>query len=708
MALTATAQSALREPAWDEVIVPTLRKRLQDESSVLARRISAASIGSADEQYPDLYQPGAFVPRQESASPTLSSQHQKPSAIPRPSLQQSRTAADQCEGTSRPSQPTRARTYSQPFLFDSSSPASAPPTPSEPPRSASPLTNGKVTRIPVSRGGAGSTSSYVHGPANGGTSRGEGSNVASKHSGELHSSLREPPELSSGNEGQRSYTSRSTVRMPRHKASELFNEPAPFDTNSWISSSNDPENDPAASLRLSTDSEERPFEHWYRGDVSRNGGVGELRIGRREEMLDIANYGHAFRKASHVGLSNYSRSRSTSRGRDTVGLRMGSRQRAESVGATVRQSIYIDDDENARTAGMVLDEQPLTDLESDEYEEQEQDVYEQDVVPHPNGTISSPSLTLTGPANDHIDASKQRQRQHSVSRIPTPTFQRQISVPPPTPTPTKPVRGASEPGTSSATSTPRSQRLPRSQSQPQNQGQRTSPSAKSRTKSPATPVSASSARRIRPKGTKPPSSMAKKISRKDENRRSIGQYPTPDGDDVVDAIPSWTQPVPPSGNWDDVILPVVARKKGLEGHYATADGSPRQKHEANNVIEPAPGTFGYDYSKYRRPRENGGAEEIQMDEFGQKLDVAREEPPTAQQPAPQPQHLYRNANESEHDLAHSRPSPPPSPPPFSRYKNSDMTTENGMHQPMEPPMGDHDKQGGQDDEGAGCCKCVIM
>jgi hypothetical protein len=44
--------------------------------------------------------------------------------------------------------------------------------------------------------------------------------------------------------------------------------------------------------RPSVDSKERPFEHWYRGEVSRNGGVGELRVGRRMEMLEIASYGH--------------------------------------------------------------------------------------------------------------------------------------------------------------------------------------------------------------------------------------------------------------------------------------------------------------------------------------------------------------------------------------------------------------------------------
>jgi hypothetical protein len=41
------------------------------------------------------------------------------------------------------------------------------------------------------------------------------------------------------------------------------------------------------------DSKERPFEHWYRGEVSGNDGIGELRVGRRMEMLEIASYGHA-------------------------------------------------------------------------------------------------------------------------------------------------------------------------------------------------------------------------------------------------------------------------------------------------------------------------------------------------------------------------------------------------------------------------------
>lgn len=43
---------------------------------------------------------------------------------------------------------------------------------------------------------------------------------------------------------------------------------------------------------------------------------------------------------------------------------------------------------------------------------------------------------------------------------------------------------------------------------------------------------------------------------KEDNRQSIAQYPTLDGEaddlDMSDAIPYWTQPKIVGGNWDDV------------------------------------------------------------------------------------------------------------------------------------------------------------
>jgi len=35
-----------------------------------------------------------------------------------------------------------------------------------------------------------------------------------------------------------------------------------------------------------------------------------------------------------------------------------------------------------------------------------------------------------------------------------------------------------------------------------------------------------------------------------------------------------------------VVLPVVARKKGLDGHYVQADGSPQPKPRAEQIPEP--------------------------------------------------------------------------------------------------------------------------
>ncbi|OCH90453.1 hypothetical protein OBBRIDRAFT_887717 [Obba rivulosa] len=657
MALTATAQSALpREPAWDEVIVPALRRRLKDESNVLAKRISAASIGSMEEQLA-----------------TSTSRHGavalKPSAIPRPSLSQTRPSVESSV------RPQRSRTYSQPFIdFD---PDASPP--SDHLRSVSPAMNGKNTRIPISRARTGSTSS---------------------HARALTGDSYDPQDLYSAHEGGHSHTSRSTFRVPRVQTAELFREQAP------IMNGDHDYSDPR---RFSSDSEERPFEHWYRGDVSRNGGVGELRVGRREEMLDIANYGHTFRNAaSRTNFSSYTRSRSNSRGRDLADPR--GRQRAESVGATPRQSLYLDEDEHVQDS-MVLDERPLTDAESDDYGEADYDGYsERDVMPHPNGNVSSPSLNMSG-TTINVDTARHRQGQTSISRIPTPSSSRHILSPPRTPTPTsKPMRNGSEPGSSH--STPRSgQRVPRSQSQPLPQSQQ---NAKRRAKSPATASPASAAKKTKTP-TKPPSAMQRKTPRKEESRRSIGQYPTPDGDDVVDAIPSWTQPVPSSGNWDDVVLPVVARKKGLDGHYATADGSPKQKPQ-NEQYEPAPGTFGYDHSKYRPPRAGTRTEEIPMDEFGERRagdPQGREEAPTSsteQAPSPtsptSPQRMHTDVDRARH-----RPSPPPSPAPFAHYAMSTSSYDNTspqMAQRPAAPQAAPEQHEPEDDSGGGCCKCVIM
>lgn len=505
--------------------------------------MSVASIGSQDDRYAlDSYQSNSAYVSREKAVVSPVSQTPKPSGIPRPSYSHSKTdSSDTYHRSSQSGSFQRARTFSQPQPFDSppstsNTPLPQPVRPATNSRANSPMNPTKTSRIPSSRGRAGSTSSYQP-SINGSMSRSDSKTTLPRINGHVA----EPSDLWPVDERQpqSSTNSRSTLRTPRSQYSEIVNENAPFSQNSMNSvSSRSAYDRDFVSPRQSTDSEEAPFEHWYRGDVSRNGGVGELRVARKQEMLDIANYGHTLRQASsRTAITPSSRSRSNSRGRDNGYLH--ARPRAGSVGA--RESIYIDDDEHARTSAMVFDEQPLTDLDSDGEVSGEMVENEEDqLTPRMNGTSSpSPPLRSNTPTSNR-DLSGFR------SRIPTPTPK--IITEARAVTPTQAMnRAASEPpaASTSALSTPRkaSGSIPASQSQP-NASQ--SNSAKRRGKSPASTTASS-------KKMKMSKSPARSPPKKNEEyRRSVAQYPNPEGDDIVDAIPSWTQPIPPSGNWDDV------------------------------------------------------------------------------------------------------------------------------------------------------------
>ncbi|KAI0073481.1 hypothetical protein K474DRAFT_1710663 [Panus rudis PR-1116 ss-1] len=732
MALTATAQSALPpEPTWDEVIVPTLRKRLEDESHALAKRMSAASMTSQEESYT------LYGLREHTSSP--SSQISKPSSIPRPSLQHSRTDTSGGSGKtingqyelSGSASVKRPRTFSQPQPFDPSSSTSSPPLPSQsysqsysqrPPsaRSNSPMTNVKATRIPISRGRTNSTSSNQPSIHNANMARSESRNgLTSKLNG--HASA----ELWPVDEGQyppSSMNSKSTFRTPRSQMSELVNESAPFNSSS-LSSRGGYDFDVTPS-RLSSDSEERPFEHWYRGDISRNGGVGELRVARKQEMLDIANYGHTLRQASSkisLGVPS-SRSRSNSRGEYTdvrIHTALRTRPRAGSLGGA-RESIYLDDD-HARAAAMVSDEQPLTDLDSDG--EDPDDTYDEDITdmydyssPPDNSDVPPP----VPPTQRSDTPTSSRDLSNFKSRIPTPT-PRIVTDPPRTPTPTQPSRNSSEPPPSTMPSTPRTRGMSQSRSQPNNTSSQAngtvsaSAAAKKRGKSPASsPPSGTTAKKTKTTSRSPARSPAKSPPKKttpkrDEVRRSVSQYPDPDGDNVVDAIPTWTQPVPPSGNWDDVVLPVVARKKGLENHYATADGTPKPKPQEEPVYEPAPGTFGFDYTKQRPPRTNLNPADMPMDEFGQRKESeSKDESRSARQPV-QPSPSPRPSQPPF--TSEERPS---SPAPFSHYAISETRPdapriETGPNTAKLQDQYKREQMGIEEEESSGgCCKCIIM
>ncbi|KAF9063288.1 hypothetical protein BDP27DRAFT_1335264 [Rhodocollybia butyracea] len=477
---------------------------------------------------------------------------------------------------------------------------------------------------------------------------------------------------------------------PSH--SRLVNEPAPFPPPGSSASSVDGVPEP----RQSTDSEERPFEHWYRGEVSRNGGVGEYRVAKRQEMLEIANYGHS-RKPNPITDTI-----------DTARRRRG-RPRADSLGE--RTSFYLDENQ-AQDAERVLDEDPLTDVdgEHEEYYDPMEEYYRPGSTEPDNET----SHRTTTPTPTNV------QRPSRIPRSTTPTqMQRGQSEPPYFPA----SIGESTSTSSSAPATPRI--LPsgsKPQSQSQNRARGASPaggssstSSKGKPKSSASPSPSSNSRMAASKATQAKLAQNKRQKeREEEHRRSIAAYPDP-GDDLMNAIPTWTQPIPKAGNWDDVVLPVVARKKGLNGHYEQADGRIQTKKD-EIPIAPAPGTFGFDHSKYRPPRNLDGAESIPMDEFGTRNSRERngevdEDEPYDQNPRTETAHdQIRSQTKTVHP---GYPQPPSSPLPFAEYPPMPSNGRVEEPPPMSQMKADMDVErgrSGEDEEHGkgGCCGCVIM
>lgn len=632
--MTATVEMS-PGPSWDEKIVPTLRKRLETESKLLAKRMSAASITSDDNT------PHSSPYNNTGQTTTLQTyyHHQpRPSAIPRPSTQ-SRPS----DASSRPPQPpfTRTRTLSQPFPFDSDAAgrSATPPSPTSPPPSSG------VSRIPV-KARTGSTSTSTH----------------------------SAPRID-GRISKDTYYAVDAIG-PRNKVPALVNEQPPFP----------PETD-GESVRFSSESEERPFEHWYRGDVSRNGGVGEFRVARRKEMLEIASYGHSTKKQ----LS--SRSASKFGVHDEL---VSPRRRGGSIVIGTRSSFYMEEPHSKDD--LVLDEVPpsvmaYSDPEQEDDHESEMDYY-----------FSSHTTASPPPTSFESDP----QPITIVSRIPTPSQKRpsrddaqttrSIATP-------EPVRGSSESPSTSSSAPPRTptQRA-RSQTPTKPAGNQT-PKQKSKSPGPDKSSRSNSATKKVKTPKTPPS--AHKIKKGEESRRSVGVYPVADLENAEHAIPTWTQPVEDS-NWDEVVLPAVARKKGLEGRYQTTDGSPKPRKPEPRRPEPAPGTFGYDYTKYRPPREgetmlNG----IELDDFGAKKLTVDTDPATEEKAKEAPPSTAATMIEDDrpisttkqNDYSH-RPSPPPSPAPFSHYS---------PHSPLETkPVRSQIPHPVEEDHGGGCCKCVIM
>jgi hypothetical protein len=603
------ALTRLPGPSWDEEVVPALRKRmifnsvcflnlmwtlsgLESESRTLARRLSGISLTIGDEIPPNpSYQPEMYT--------TLLSEKQNvASSIPfqQIGVQKLHTPQHHYSDRKLPKSPIphvngsesssklkfeRTRTYSSPYSSDGQALRSTrhktnASKSTDPPRSSiSRPSDAKPTRIPkVARG---SSFSNGHSPYMNGHS----------HSPSLVTPPSQPqsPEITHQSSPEQrapprgvlaTPSTRPVVELHTRQALPLLNESPPFTSISTMSSFSQHDHEPQQSEdppRRSIDSEERPYEHWYRGEVSRNGGVGELRVGRRQEMLDIANYGHAIRKKKKAATNPT----------PLVDEPRWRRKRADSIGGMTdkereeRDSLYLDD-EHAHEVGRVLDESPLTDLDGEGSDvNSESEYYDGPYAYIPEAEDhSTPKAELWTPIPEtsegrsvtpvHVPpsmiprpSSRQQQQQSAPpTRIPTLSSSRRSSESrrsATSPTPASIRRGVSEPPqlpSSSQTPSPPPATPSSSDSRQQTYPSNTLPttSAQKMAMSPASKKSRTTASRT----TRAKASATRKEQDEQLNRKSVACYPTPTGqgdDDMAYAIPSWTQPVHGEGNWDE-------------------------------------------------------------------------------------------------------------------------------------------------------------
>ena len=572
----------------------------------MARRISGISLSSANEvlQSPSLQPDTALnekrenvasssIPFQKSAAPKLHTPQPQQHISDRNIL---KTTAPRVNG-SEPSSKLkfeRKRTYSSPYASGLSNGQALPngntntaSKSTEPPRTStsSRPSDVKPTRIP--KAARGNSFSNGHSPHLNGQSHIP--NPVTPPSQPQSPEIPNQPFPEQRSSEQRSPqrgvlptpSSRTIVELP-NQGIQLLNESPPFASISSMSSFSQHNHEPNQTQtedppRSSIDSEERPFEHWYRGEVSRNGGVGEFRVGRRQEMLDIANYGHAIKKKKKQATTRVQPI-------DLVDEPRRYRKRADSIGGMTdkereeRGSLYLDD-EHASEVGRVLDESPLTDLDGEGSDVNSESEYyngpyayipevEDNPTPKPEPwtptpeTVEALSPTPISVPSSMIPQPSSRQQQQPAppTRIPTLSTSRRSSDSrrsATSPTPAPMTRGASEPpqlpSSSSSKTPPPSASSSSSKARQQTYTSNTLPTSTQKTA--ASPASKKS-RTAASKATRAKASATRKEQQDEElNRKSVAYYPTPTGqgdDNMADAIPSWTQPVHGEGDWDEV------------------------------------------------------------------------------------------------------------------------------------------------------------
>ena len=558
----------------------------------MARRISGISLSSANEVLPNQNpQPdtalnekreilaSSSIPFEKSAVPKLHTPQPQQHHSDRNVLKTTIPRVNGPESSSK-LKFERKRTYSSPYASGLSNGQALPNGNTnksmEPPRTStsSRPSDVKPTRIP--KAARGSSFSNGHSPHMNG--QGHNPNLVTPPSQPQSPEISNQPFPEQRGPPQRSVLAAPSPRTKEelpNQGIQLLNESPPFTSISSMSSfsqhgqeRNQTEDPPRSSM----ESEERPFEHWYRGEVSRNGGVGEFRVGRRQEMLDIANYGHAIKKKKKQATTRVQPI-------ELVDEPRRYRKRADSIGGMTdkereeRGSLYLDDGD-ASEVGRVLDESPLTDLDGEGSDvNSESDYYngpyayipevEDHLTPKPEPWTPTPDAgeprtpTPISIPSSMIPQPSSRQQPAPPTRIPTLSTSRRSSDSrrsATSPTPAPMIRGASEPPqlpSSSKTPSPPATSSSSSKARQQTNPSNTLPTSAQKTA--ASPASKKS-RTAASKATRAKASAARKEQDEELNRKSVAYYPTPTGqgdDNMADAIPSWTQPIHGEGNWDE-------------------------------------------------------------------------------------------------------------------------------------------------------------
>ena len=560
---------------------------------MLNKRLSSHSIQMSEEY-------GSAMSR--STHERRSATGRRPSAIPRPSMTQERPTMTQDRSASGSSQksgtggkvPTvkRTRTQSTPYPYDrDSGGATIPPipapfdqvhstTPSSPRK-----TDDRSSKIPKASSGlrsdsyGGSGSFYLQTRMNSARRQLPDQRMEVDESGAIPNSL--------------SYKIRNT---------QILHEPPPFSPSVSSMLSSDLQYEQSrlvgvytqeAAPRPSTDSVERPFEHWYRGESTRNGGVGELRVGR-SEMLDIAQFGHRPQPRVNPmsGIVTMSVANAASL---FVSRRHGSLDRSRSG---ERESWFIDDKtrEAMRFGGTVMDESPLTDLEDVDATTEGPE----SVIGHRGRQRSS--WRASGRQEDNATQSSAAQEQYSIRSASTPPFASMDAIvqqPPPMVSSTSMGTAASLVRENSKKSTKSTKS---SKSTTLTAGRRTPTSTKAMPTTSAKGAAVAAANGT-PSAARSAASKVPVVTQKAKVKAAAKPKPRPapkstpaatsevvhlasdstTDDTLVDAIPVFSTPVPRGGNWDDMILPTVAKKLGLEGYAVRTENGVIAK---NDVVLP--------------------------------------------------------------------------------------------------------------------------